>query len=118
MNNLKRIWADFALFLTTEHEVLAYSVDSKPLPACKFRRHKRPRAMTEATVGFSTQGAVYGFKLHALITPDGLMVKFAITPAHEADVTVARALLSSAERAVTLGDKAYLRLWYLHPTQN
>ena len=42
LNNLERIWADFALFLTAEHEVLAYSVDSKPLPVCKFKRHKRP----------------------------------------------------------------------------
>ena len=64
--------------------------------------------MTEATVGFSTQGAVYGFKLHALTTPDGLIVKFAITPANEADVTVARALLTDTQRALTLGDKAYV----------
>lgn len=107
LNNLERIWADFALFLAAEHQVLAYSVDSKPLPVCKFRRHKRPRAISEASTGFSTQGAVYGFKLHALTTPDGLIVKFAITPAHEADVTVARALLTDSERSVTLGDKAY-----------
>ena len=32
LNNLERIWADFALFLTAQHELLAYSVDSKPLP--------------------------------------------------------------------------------------
>ena len=36
--------------------------------------------MTEATVGFSTQGAVYGFKLHALTTTQGLIVKFAVVP--------------------------------------
>lgn len=108
LNNLERIWADFALFLTSQHEVIAYSVDSKPLPVCKFNRHKRPRSMTEATVGYATQGPVYGFKLHALTTPDGLIVKFAITPAHEADVTVARALLSDPQRALSLGDKAYL----------
>ncbi len=108
LNNLERIWADFALLPTAQHEALAYSVDSKPLPVCKFKRHKRPRAMSEATIGFSTQGPVYGFKLHALTTPDGLIVKFAITAAHEADVTVARALLTDSERSLTLGDKAYL----------
>lgn len=79
LNNLERIWADFALFLTAQHPVLAYSIDSKPLPVCKFKRHNRPRAMTEATVGYSSQGAVYGFKLHALATPQGMIVKFAIT---------------------------------------
>ena len=108
LNKLERIWADFALMLSAQHQVLAYSIDSKPLPVCKFKRHNRPRAMTEASVGFSTQGAVYGFKLHALTTPEGLIVKFAIAPAHEADVTVARALLDNSERRLTLGDKAYL----------
>ena len=73
LNNLERIWADFALVLTVACEVLAYSVDAKPLPVCKFKRHKRPRAMTEAAVA-STQGAVYGFRLHALTTPSGLIV--------------------------------------------
>lgn len=108
LKKLERIWADFALALTAQHPVLSYSIDSKPLPVCKFKRHRRPRAMTEATVGFSTQGAVYGFKLHALTTRQGLIVKFAIAPAHEADVTVAKALLDEPERGLTLGDKAYL----------
>ena len=107
MNNLERIWADFALFMTAGHQSLSYSIDSKPLPVCKYQRHNRPRAMTEATVGFSTQGAVYGFKLHALKASRGLIVKFAIVAAHAADVTVAKALLGQ-ERSRTLGDKAYL----------
>ena len=107
LNKLERIWADLALALTAQHCTWSYSVDSKPLPVCKFKRHNRPRAMTEATVGFSTQGAVYGFKLHALTTTQGLIVKFAVVPANEADVTVARALLDESERNVTLGDKAY-----------
>ncbi len=105
LKSLERIWADLALALTAHHAPLAYSVDSKPLPVCKFKRHRRPRAMTEATVGFSTQGPVYGFKLHALSTLDEQIVKLAIAPAHEADVTVARALLDDSER---MGDKAYL----------
>lgn len=108
LKNLERVWADFALALTAQHRTWAYSIDSKPLPVCTFKRHRRPRAMTEATVGFSTQGAVYGFKLHALTTSQGLIVKFAVVPAHEADVTVARALLDESERSLTLGDKAYL----------
>ena len=108
MNNLERIWADFALFLSSDHQALTYSIDSKPLPVCKFKRHNRPRVMSEATVGFSTQGAIYGFKLHALKAERGFIVKFAITAAHEADVTVARALLDEHERAIVVGDKAYI----------
>lgn len=68
LKNLERIWADFASALTAQHRTWSYSIDSKPLPVCKFKCLHRPRAMTEATVGFSTQGAVYGFKLHALTT--------------------------------------------------
>lgn len=108
LKNLERVWADFALCLTLNHEVIAYAVDSKPLPVCKFKRHKRSRGMTEATTGFSTQGAVHGFKLHALTTPQGLIVKFAIAPAHEADPTVAKALLCQEALNLTLGDKAYV----------
>lgn len=43
-----------------------------------------------------------------MLLRQGLIVKFAIAPAHEADVTVARALLVEPERGVTLGDKGYL----------
>lgn len=46
--------------------------------------------MTEATVGYSSHGAIYGFKLHAVSSTAGMIVKLAITPVHQADVTVAR----------------------------
>jgi hypothetical protein len=108
LKNLERVWADFALCLTANHEVIAYAVDSKPLPVCKFKRHKRDRAMAESTVGFSTQGPVYGFKLHALTATQGPIVKFAIVPAHEADPTVAKVLLCQDALDLTLGDKAYV----------
>lgn len=105
LNNLERIWADFALLLIAEHTSFTYSLDSKPLPLCTFKRHQRPRAMTGATVGYSSHGAIYGFKLHAVSSTAGMIVKFAITPAHQADVTVARTLMSHLERTLTLGDK-------------
>jgi hypothetical protein len=118
MNNLERIWADFALFMASERQSLTYSIDSKPLPVCKFKRHNRPRAMTEASIGFSTQGAVYGFKLHALKADKGFITKFAIVAAHEADVTVARALMSAEEKPITLGDKAYIGSGIYTPPQS
>jgi transposase len=107
LKNLERVWADFALCLTLNHEVIAYAVDSNPLPVCKCKRHKRPSAMSEATPGFSTQGAVHGFKLHALTTAQGLIVKFAIASAHEADPK-AKALLDQEALDLTLADKAYV----------
>lgn len=93
LNKLERIWADFALSLTAQHEVLAYSIDSKPLPV----QTSQAASGDDRSHGRFSKGAVYGFKLHALITPRGLIVKFAVAPAHEADVTVARALLDEPE---------------------
>ena len=39
-------------------------VDSQPLPVCRSKRAARCK-VREATMGFGTQGSVYGFKLHA-----------------------------------------------------
>ena len=63
--------------------------------------------MPEASFGFSTMGSVLGFKLHAVCNLDGLFERWAVIPAHEADVSVARELLEGLEGDVVLGDKAY-----------
>lgn len=75
---------------------------------CAHKRNRRPHAIAKATCGLSIRGAVYGVKLHALYTPDGQIVKFAMMPAYEADVTVARGLLEPDARSLTPGDKPYL----------
>lgn len=67
LRNLESIWADFALCLAnTIADETTYSMDSKPIPVCKMKRYKFPRAMTEASKGYSTIGGVFGFKLHGL----------------------------------------------------
>jgi hypothetical protein len=52
-------------------------------------------------------GGVWGFKLHAVINNVQMMCRFAIVPANEADVTVARCLLNANEDEFDriLGDK-------------
>jgi transposase len=104
LKKLERIFADFALRFPKGDTL--HVIDSKPVPICKGARWKRPRAMTEATSGTSSLGKFYGFKLHAITDQQGLICRFALVPAHEHDVTVARQLLETSS-ALVIGDKAY-----------
>ncbi len=104
LRQLERIFADFALRFAGSDTL--HVIDSKPLPICKGVRWKRPRAMTEATSGRGGLGWFYGFKLHAVTNPQGVICRFAVTPANEHDVTVAKGLLADT-RALVIGDKGY-----------
>lgn len=104
LKQLERIFADFALRFAGQ-DVL-HVIDSKPLPVCKGVRWKRPRAMTEATSGWSGLGWFYGFKLHAVTNPQGVVCRFAIVAANEHDATVANYLLADTT-ALVIGDKGY-----------
>lgn len=111
LKNLERIFADFALCLANQVDLdTTYAIDSKPIPICKDKRRFQPRAMTEATRGFSTSGAVFGFKLHAIVNNTLMFCRFAIVPANEADPTVGKVLLEDEQSILKrmLGDKAYL----------
>jgi hypothetical protein len=118
LRNLERIMADFALCLAnTVDDETTYSTDSKPIPVCHIKRYKFPRAMTEAAKGYGTMGGVFGFKLHAVVSNAAMLCRFAIVPANEADVTVARALLDADydELDRIVGDKAYIGMGIYTP---
>jgi Transposase DDE domain len=120
VRNLERIMADFALCLANHvQDDMTYSVDSKPMPICKLKRSRSPRAIAESTYGFSTMGGLYGFKLHAIVNNLQMLCRFAITPAHEADVSVAKCLLNANQDELDriLGDKAYLGLGIFTPSR-
>jgi transposase len=104
LKNCERVFADFALRFSHGDDL--YVIDSKPIPICKGVRWGRPRAMTEATSGKSSLGMFYGFKLHAVMNQQGLICRFAITPANVHDVTVAQCLLADSA-ALVIGDKGY-----------
>lgn len=108
MVNLERVFADFALRFPPQQVLsdASYIIDSKPLPICKGARWGRSRAMTEADSGRSSLGLFYGFKLHAVVDPKGLICRFAIAAANEHDATLAKDLLADTE-AFVLGDKGY-----------
>ncbi len=56
----------------------------------------------------SKRQAIFGYKLHLLATHSGLILDFALAPAHHADGALAEQLLMDKHRLTVLGDKAYL----------
>ena len=118
--NFERMYADLALLLA-EHDGV-YNIDSQPLPICKGIRYSRERQISEADSGRG--GATrrfYGFKLHAICTGTRAICRFAIVPANEHDVTVARCLLDERydDLRSLIGDKGYLGLGiYTPPKRN
>lgn len=61
-------------------------VDSTPIRVCKNKRIKRNKVFKGiATVGQSTMGWFYGFKLHIVINDKGEILNFAITQANVDD---------------------------------
>lgn len=89
-----------------------FIVDSFPLPVCKFGRARFCRC-------FRTDGAAYGrcpskketyfgYKVHALLTLEGFITSFEITPASVDDREGLRDLISGQSGLVILGDKGYL----------
>lgn len=118
--NFERVYADLAL-LSAEHNGV-YSIDSQPLPICKGVRYTRDRRMSEASSGRGgASKRFYGFRLHAICSGTGAICRFALVPANEHDVTVAKCLLDERydDLHSLIGDKAYLGLGiYTLPKQN
>lgn len=61
-------------------------VDSTPIRVCKNKRIKRNKVFKDtATIGKSTMGYFYGFKLHIVINDKGEILNFTITQANVDD---------------------------------
>lgn len=61
-------------------------VDSTPIRVCKTKRIKRNKVFKDtATVGKSTVGWFFGFKLHLIVNDKGEILNFAITQANVDD---------------------------------
>jgi hypothetical protein len=106
VRNAEKLWAALALELVGDSSGKFRIVDAKPLPIAKGKRAEGARCL-EASKGFSTMGMVYGFKLHALVTPHGLFERWSFVPAHHHEASVAPELIEGLQTAV-IGDKAYL----------
>jgi transposase len=84
-------------------------VDGLPIRVCKPIRHGRVRLLHEegAYFGKGSTGWFFGFKLHALVHHDGLIVSALLTPANFDEREAALALALSVDGGLVLGDLGY-----------
>ena len=116
LRNAEALFAELALsVLSADDEVRL--IDSKPLPVAKGKRSRWAKCLA-ATTGFSTMGAVFGFKLHALVTTKGLFERWLFASADVADITAGRELVQGFEPQLILGDKAYIGLGIITPKRS
>lgn len=88
-------------------------LDSLPIAVVAF--HHAPRAakvwrMHDASFGkvSAKQQTFFGYKLHLLMTIDGVIVDWLLAPAHVRDLPAGVELLESYTHLCVLGDKAYV----------
>ena len=85
------------------------SIDSFPLAVCKFGRARYCKAFRGHGADYgkcpSKKETYYGYKVHALITLEGYIASFEITPA-------------STDDQMCIRDRAYtvLRMYNIHPS--
>lgn len=88
-----------------------FVIDSFPLPVCKFGRARYCRSFREDGANYgkcpSKKETYFGFKVHALITLEGYITAFEITPASVDDREGLRDFAENGLGLVVLGDKGY-----------
>jgi hypothetical protein len=89
-----------------------YLLDAQPIPMCHPLRHGRVLLLRDdgAWFGKTTKGWFFGFKLHLLVSANGLIINAILTPGNWDDRDVATALLQAVVSGSTcLGDRGYRR---------
>lgn len=88
------------------------TIDRLPVPVVQF--HLGPSASQEWATHGATFGKVvtkkqtsFGYKLHLLVTLNGVIVDFELAPAHVTDLQVGEELLIEHTDLVVIGDKGY-----------
>jgi hypothetical protein len=96
-----------------------YFVDSMPLEICKFGRAKRTRICQDTDGALPNYGycAVhkshyFGYKVHAVCTPNGTIKTFDISSASTHDIHYLNDLKTQLDHCVLVGDKGYLSRQY------
>lgn len=88
-------------------------IDSLPVPVVAFQHApcaSRQWVMHEASFGrvASKKQTIFGYKLHLLMTIQGVILDFVLVPAHIHDLAVAEDLLSRYVDLLVIGDKGYI----------
>ena len=88
-----------------------FLIDSFPLPGCNFGRARYCHSFRADGANYgkcpSKKETYFGFKVHALITLEGYITAFEITPASVDDREGLRDLVENQLGLVILGDKGY-----------
>ena len=89
-----------------------FVIDSFPLTVCKFGRARYCRSFRGHGADYgkcpSKKETYFGYKVHALITLEGYITAFEITPASTDDREGLRDLVEDHSGVVILGDKGYV----------
>src|SRR5215213_8675288 len=90
-------------------------LDSLPVPVVKF--HLVPTSTGDWDVHGAAFGkipskkvTIWGYKLHLLVTLNGVIIDFILAPANVTDLAVAEDLLDAHSGLEVFGDKAYISL--------
>ena len=89
------------------------AIDSLPVPVMAFHTVPTSRAdWTTAGAAFgrvtTKRQTIFGYKLHLLVTLNGVILDFELAPANVADITAGYELLEAHQGLVVVGDKAYI----------
>jgi hypothetical protein len=110
-NRIRRLLKAATWELLTPAERALGVIDSVPVPVVGFHHARAPhRWLGEATYGHvaSKKQTIYGFKLHLLIGHCGLILDFALAPAHHSDCVFLEQLLADNADWTVLADKGYI----------
>jgi Transposase DDE domain len=98
-----------------------YFVDSMPLKICKFGRANRTRICqdtpeTAPDYGYCAvhKAHYFGYKFHAVCTPQGVVKTFGISKASKHDIHYLNDLQTQLSHCVLVGDKGYLSRQWQH----
>jgi hypothetical protein len=109
LNLMRRIWCS-QMELSADRQCV---IDSLPIPVVQF--HLVPTTTGDWPAYGADFGKVptkkqtiYGYKLHLLITRNGLILDFEVAPASASDLTIGYELLTEHTDLTVLGDKGYI----------
>ena len=111
INTIRRQVLGWLLALLPPDERPLCLLDSLPVPVVGFHHARGEHAWRGwASYGYNAtkKQTFYGFKLHVVTTADGIIVDFALAPAHLSDGTFTTQLLGNKYHLLALGDKAYI----------
>lgn len=86
-------------------------IDSMPIPVCKFARSYFSRLFKDiSTYGYCAwkKETYFGLKLHALVSTDGFITNFTVTPSNVDDREDVFKLVETNNYLELLGDKGYI----------